>query len=134
MSRPRSHGGWTRESGSCGRSTRARRLLWFIVRARNRARSAWTTSSPARRCCRAFRCPSGVSSGEREVPAMPWDSEQSERSKAEQAQPFRDRLGLVAFQPEIRIVDLGCGTGELTAELAARSPDGDALGIDPSRE
>src|SRR5581483_11913432 len=31
-----------------------------------------------------------------------------------------------------RIIDLGCGTGELTARLAVLSPDSDVVGLDSS--
>jgi SAM-dependent methyltransferase len=43
-----------------------------------------------------------------------------------------DRLGLAAGQ---RVVDLGCGSGRTTVELASRvAPDGEALGVDISAE
>lgn len=33
-----------------------------------------------------------------------------------------------------RILDVGCGNGKITAQIAARLPRGSALGVDPSRE
>ncbi len=33
-----------------------------------------------------------------------------------------------------RILDLGCGDGKITAEIAARVPAGSVLGVDPSRD
>lgn len=33
-----------------------------------------------------------------------------------------------------RVIDLGCGTGRLTAELAARLPNGDLIALDASRQ
>ncbi|CAI6335849.1 unnamed protein product [Periconia digitata] len=35
---------------------------------------------------------------------------------------------------DLRILDVGCGPGTITADLAARVPDGSVLGIDPSIE
>jgi trans-aconitate 2-methyltransferase len=68
-----------------------------------------------------------------------WDPDQYRRFAAERAQPFHDLLALVEPEGVTRAVDLGCGTGELTA-LAARhleeaNPSGPAvrmLGIDNS--
>lgn len=42
-------------------------------------------------------------------------------------------LGLLQAQPGERIIDLGCGTGELTIEIRkAVGPDGSVVGIDSS--
>jgi trans-aconitate 2-methyltransferase len=61
-----------------------------------------------------------------------WDPAQYHRFRAERAQPFFDLLALVEATTRPRVVDLGCGTGELTAEaheiLAARQ----TVGIDRS--
>ena len=48
-----------------------------------------------------------------------WDPTQYEKFAAERAQPFWDLVGLLEDRPIGRAVDLGCGTGELTAALAA---------------
>ena len=48
---------------------------------------------------------------------MTWSPEQYERFKSERKQPFLDLLALVEKRPRMRVVDLGCGTGELTREL-----------------
>jgi trans-aconitate 2-methyltransferase len=61
-----------------------------------------------------------------------WDPAQYERFAAERAQPFWDLAALVASRPIERAVDLGCGTGELTAALAARLGVGSMVGIDSS--
>lgn len=63
---------------------------------------------------------------------MPWDPDCYHRFAGERAAPFEDLLALVKRRPGLRVVDLGCGTGELTARLAAALPDGDVLGIDSS--
>jgi len=49
---------------------------------------------------------------------MPWDPECYHRFQAERAAPFEDLLALVTRRPGLQVVDLGCGTGELTRRLA----------------
>ena len=63
-----------------------------------------------------------------------WDPAQYERFKAERAQPFWDLVGLVRVDGAAlqRCVDLGCGTGELTAQAAARWGCDRMLGVDSS--
>jgi trans-aconitate 2-methyltransferase len=61
-----------------------------------------------------------------------WAPEQYRRFASERAQPFHDLLDLVELAPMRRVVDLGCGSGELTAELADRTGADDTLGIDNS--
>ena len=66
------------------------------------------------------------------MPADTWDPEQYERFRAEREQPFRDLLGLVRPRPDMRIVDLGCGTGELTRELHRTLAARETVGLDSS--
>jgi trans-aconitate 2-methyltransferase len=61
-----------------------------------------------------------------------WDPGQYERFKAERARPFWDLLALVNPCPGGRVVDLGCGTGELTKELHDRLGAAETVGIDSS--
>ncbi len=61
-----------------------------------------------------------------------WNPEQYERFKRERSQPFYDLAALIRPRPGLRVVDLGCGTGELTAELHARLAAEETLGIDRS--
>ncbi len=61
-----------------------------------------------------------------------WDPERYARFAAERAQPFYDLLDLVAPIPGGRAVDLGCGPGELTAELHRRTGAAQTLGMDSS--
>ena len=62
-----------------------------------------------------------------------WDPEQYERFKAERAKPFWDLAALVdAGDPIVRAADLGCGTGELTAAVAARWNVAEMVGVDNS--
>jgi trans-aconitate 2-methyltransferase len=63
-----------------------------------------------------------------------WSPEQYNRFRRERMQPFEDLVGLIEPRPDMRILDLGCGTGELTAMLAERFPGSTALGIDTSPE
>lgn len=61
-----------------------------------------------------------------------WNPDQYGRFKTERKQPFTDLLGLVERRPSMRIVDLGCGTGELTRELHEELGAEETLGIDNS--
>lgn len=63
---------------------------------------------------------------------MAWDPQQYERFKAERAQPFRDLLALVRRAPGLRVVDLGCGTGETTRTLHDTLGARETLGLDSS--
>jgi trans-aconitate 2-methyltransferase len=61
-----------------------------------------------------------------------WQPEQYGRFAAERAQPFHDLLALVDPVPGGRVVDLGCGSGELTAQLHRRLRAAETLGLDRS--
>jgi trans-aconitate 2-methyltransferase len=61
-----------------------------------------------------------------------WNPAQYERFSDERSAPFFDLLALVEPCPGGRVVDLGCGTGELTKVLHERSAAGSTLGIDTS--
>lgn len=52
----------------------------------------------------------------------------------ERARPFLDLTSRLDGLSPARVVDLGCGTGELTATLADRWPEAEVLGIDSSAE
>jgi trans-aconitate 2-methyltransferase len=43
-------------------------------------------------------------------------------------------MALVSIRPSLRVADLGCGTGELTRQLADALPGSDVVGIDNSPE
>jgi trans-aconitate 2-methyltransferase len=66
------------------------------------------------------------------VAADAWDPAQYARFQAERAQPFFDLLALVRPRPGMRVVDLGCGSGELTQELHRRLGAAATLGVDNS--
>jgi trans-aconitate 2-methyltransferase len=61
-----------------------------------------------------------------------WSPDQYERFKTERKQPFLDLVALVEKRPHMRIVDLGCGTGELTRELHEHLGAEESIGIDSS--
>lgn len=64
--------------------------------------------------------------------ADPWDPRCYARFAAERSQPFSELLSLVVRAPGMRIVDLGCGDGALTARLHRALGARDTLGIDSS--
>jgi trans-aconitate 2-methyltransferase len=61
-----------------------------------------------------------------------WDPDRYHRFAAERSAPFWDLLGLVRPVPGGRVVDLGCGSGELTAELHRTLGAAETLGLDSS--
>jgi trans-aconitate 2-methyltransferase len=61
-----------------------------------------------------------------------WNPAQYNRFRAERQQPFLDLIELIETRPRMRVIDLGCGTGELTRLLHDRLPDADTLGLDSS--
>ncbi len=62
-----------------------------------------------------------------------WSPTQYERFRAERAQPYWDLAALVEARPGMLVADLGCGTGELTAELHRKLQARETLGIDSSQ-
>ncbi len=65
---------------------------------------------------------------------MTWDVGAYEIFRDERKRPFFDLLGRIRTSPVRRAVDLGCGTGELTAVLADRWRDAEIVGLDSSSE
>jgi trans-aconitate 2-methyltransferase len=61
-----------------------------------------------------------------------WNPDQYQRFASERAAPFFDLLGLLQPLDSPRVVDLGCGTGELTAQAHQRLGARGTLGIDNS--
>lgn len=61
-----------------------------------------------------------------------WNPKQYERFRDERRQPFFDLMALVQPQAGMRVVDLGCGTGELTRLLHLHLQARETLGIDRS--
>ncbi|OLV17858.1 methyltransferase domain-containing protein [Deinococcus marmoris] len=65
---------------------------------------------------------------------MPWNPDQYHRFKDARSAPARDLQAMIPERDYGDIVDLGCGTGEQTAQLAARFPAARVLGLDSSPE
>ncbi|MBB3083436.1 trans-aconitate 2-methyltransferase [Geodermatophilus sabuli] len=63
-----------------------------------------------------------------------WDPGGYLRFAGERARPFADLVGRIGAREPRVVVDLGCGTGALTASLAARWPGALVTGIDSSPE
>jgi trans-aconitate 2-methyltransferase len=61
-----------------------------------------------------------------------WDPGQYARFRAERSRPFFDLLALVRPRPGQRVVDLGCGTGELTREMHRTLEARETVGVDNS--
>lgn len=65
---------------------------------------------------------------------MAWNPELYHRFRSERSQPVEDLMDLVEVHSGLRVIDLGCGTGEHTRALADRLPGSHVLGIDSSPE
>jgi trans-aconitate 2-methyltransferase len=63
---------------------------------------------------------------------MPWSPEKYHQFQTQRSAPFDDLLQLVDIRPGLRVVDLGCGTGELTRRLADSLLESNVLGLDSS--
>ncbi len=63
---------------------------------------------------------------------MPWNPDQYHKFQAQRSAPFDDLLKLVDVRPRLKVIDLGCGTGELTRRLADSLPESEVLGLDSS--
>ena len=61
-----------------------------------------------------------------------WDADQYERFRGERSRPFFDLLARIPDQSYRSVVDLGCGTGDLTAALADHWPEARVTGVDLS--
>jgi len=65
---------------------------------------------------------------------MAWDPAQYLRFESERARPFHDLVHRIAVEAPARVVDLGCGPGNVTASLLDRWPGATVHGIDSSAE
>jgi 2,3-dihydroxybenzoate decarboxylase len=61
-----------------------------------------------------------------------WHASDYYRQSGLQQAMAEEQLGLLTLEGAERILDVGCGDGKITAEIAARVPRGSALGVDPS--
>ena len=63
-----------------------------------------------------------------------WDPHDYERHSAAQASWARDCLARLRLRGDERVLDIGCGDGRISAELAALASSGTVLGVDSSPE
>jgi len=61
-----------------------------------------------------------------------WNASEYARLSALQAAMAEEVLALLDLKGNERILDIGCGNGKTTAEIAARVPNGTVLGVDAS--
>lgn len=66
--------------------------------------------------------------------AHTWDPDRYLTYADERGRPFVEMLARIDASSPTRVVDLGCGPGNLTRLLAERWPDADVTGIDSSPE
>ena len=65
---------------------------------------------------------------------MRWDAAKYDATHTAQNDAGRDLIAMAAIRDGDTVLDIGCGTGTLTAELAARAAHGKVVGLDPSAE
>jgi len=65
---------------------------------------------------------------------MAWNPEVYDQFKEERSAPFFDLLKLVKSKSGLSVIDLGCGTGELTSKLLDYLEDSKVIGVDSSAE
>ena len=65
---------------------------------------------------------------------MPWNPDLYHKFQAQRSAPFYDLLTLVDVRANLKVIDLGCGTGNLTRELADKLPNSHVTGLDSSSQ
>ncbi|MBO9573871.1 MAG: hypothetical protein J7497_16915 [Chitinophagaceae bacterium] len=59
---------------------------------------------------------------------MPWDPEVYNKFKEKRYEPFYDLISHIQGKPGMNILDLGCGTGELTKIIADKIRGNKSIG------
>ena len=62
-----------------------------------------------------------------------WNASEYSRQSSLQAALAEEQLSRLTLEGSERVLDVGCGDGKITAEIAARLPRGFVLGVDPSQ-
>src|ERR1700752_3681881 len=62
-----------------------------------------------------------------------WQASSYARESSLQRQVAEKQLSHLTLKGDERVLDVGCGDGKITAEIAARVPRGSVLGVDPSQ-
>ncbi|MCV2486599.1 methyltransferase domain-containing protein [Flavobacterium sp. SH_e] len=65
---------------------------------------------------------------------MTWDPKKYNEFKTERSKPFDDLTSHIIDKQNLKVIDLGCGTGELTKKLFDKLTNPIVLGIDNSAE
>src|SRR5499433_1134482 len=63
-----------------------------------------------------------------------WQASDYNRQSSLQQAMAEEQLGRLTLDGGERILDIGCGDGKITAEIAARVPRGTVVGVDASRD
>lgn len=63
-----------------------------------------------------------------------WDAAEYSRGSSLQEAMAQEVIALLDLNGSERILDVGCGDGKITAQIAARVPRGSVAGVDPSRD
>jgi len=63
-----------------------------------------------------------------------WNAENHHKSSSEQQKWARELISKLGLKGSERVLDIGCGDGKVTAEIAEKLPKGSVLGIDNSEE
>ena len=63
-----------------------------------------------------------------------WDPKVYEKSSSAQQKWAQELLSKISIRGDERILDIGCGDGKITAEIALLVPRGSVMGLDNSVE
>ena len=63
-----------------------------------------------------------------------WDPDDYARNSQGQARLGQELLGQLRLKPDDAVLDIGCGDGKISADIAARLPAGRVVGIDSSAQ